>query len=343
MSPAERVKAVLEHRETDQVPFTVYESMMDERQKEILYPHGLCVVDRVCSYEIIYPDGVLEESERIDEQTVRITRVYRTDCGDLRTVILRRPYTSWTEEYLFKDESDYPKLNSLVKSMRPKASYDGVVALQKALDPGFHVIRDQIPLEPLQKIILEFMGTETFCYELMDHRDEIMKLSETVREFNRKVYPIVAQSPLDFCNYGGNVMPDIIGAKIFSDIYVPDYCEAAEQMHRVGKKIGSHFDANNTVILPYFNATDLDYIEAYDLGMNKSIEEFCSVCDKMLWLNYPSAWQLHSPESIYREARDIAKDAKRTNGLLIGITEDVDRDRIVGNCLQILKAIREVE
>lgn len=340
MTPSERVMAVLHGEAPDRIPFTVYESLIRENQRTGLYDKGLCIVNRVCSYEIIYNCKIEEISERIDAETLKVTKIYKTDAGDLRSVAMCRPDTSWMVEYPFKEESDYPKLVSLVGSMCPKENYGAVLSLRSVLRPEYNVIRDQIPLEPMQKIILEFMGTETFCYEWMDNRDEILKLYDKIKDFNRKVYPIVARSPLSFCNYGGNVMPDVIGANVFREFYLPNYIEAVEEVHKFGKKIGSHFDSNNALILPDFQNTGLDYIEAYDLGMNPSITEFVEVCDKMLWLNFPSAWQMHLPEQIYRETKNILKEARKTSGLLIGITEDVDPQRIAGNCEQILNAIR---
>lgn len=342
LTPSERVTAVLHGRETDRVPFTVYESLIREEQRRPLYPLGLCIVNRVCSYEIVYGCRIEETSERVGKDTVKVTKVYRTNAGDLRAVSMCSPDTSWMVEYPFKDRSDYPKLMSLVKTMYPRENYAAVEALKAVLDPAHNVIRDQIPLEPLQKIILEFMGTETFCYEWMDSRDEILKLAAAVRGFNRKVYPIVARSPLDFCNYGGNVMPGVIGPDTFRGYYIPDYLEAAEEAHRSGKKIGCHFDSDNSVILPDLRNTGLDYIEAYDLGMNPPISEYARLCDKTLWLNFPSAWQIHEPSAIYEETLQILEDADKTSGLLIGITEDVDPRRITENCAQIMNAINEV-
>lgn len=343
MKPSERVMAVLNGEEPDFTPFTIYEILIKEEQRKSLYEKGLCIVNRVCSYEIKYNCKVEEYSEPAGENTQKVTRIYKTDAGDLRSVAMCRPDTSWTVEYLFKDESDYPKLISLIRSMYPQENYGAVLSLQNALNPDYNVIRDQIPLEPMQKVILEFMGTETFCYEWMDNRDEIMKLCEEIRKFNRKVYPIVARSPLAFCNYGGNVMPEVIGAKTFRELYIPDYLEAAEEVHRFGKKIGCHFDSNNSLILSDFQNTGLDYIEAYDLGMNPSLSEFAKVCDKTVWLNFPSAWQVHSLKDIYRETAEILADARNVSALIVGITEDVDEKRIVENSEQILKAISEVK
>ena len=67
LTPSERVTAVLHGRETDRVPFTVYESLIREEQRRPLYPLGLCIVNRVCSYEIVYgcriEEGAMSRNE----------------------------------------------------------------------------------------------------------------------------------------------------------------------------------------------------------------------------------------------------------------------------------------
>ena len=50
-------------------------------------------------------------------------------------------------------------------------------------------------------------------------------------------------------NYGGNVIPAIIGKKNFAQYYVPNYNEAAQIVHQKGKLIGTHLDDNNETIM----------------------------------------------------------------------------------------------
>ena len=107
----------------------------------------------------------------------------------------------------------------------------------------------------------------------MDNRDEILKLYEALLVIARKIYPIVANSPIEICAYGGNVTPQIIGVENFEKYYVPNYNEAAEMLHKKGKLIGTHLDGDNTLIMSAVAKTKLDYIEAYDAGIGPSVKE----------------------------------------------------------------------
>ena len=101
---------------------------------------------------------------------------------------------------------DYKALLFLIKDTVVEPDYARVVRLPDDLGEDF-VVRDQLPLEPLQNLISSnYMSTETFCVEWMENRDEVLRLHDAFAEVARRIYPIVADGPLEFCNYGGNVI-----------------------------------------------------------------------------------------------------------------------------------------
>ena len=81
------------------------------------------------------------------------------------------------------------------------------------------IFRSGFGLEPLQTLISgTMMDMQVFCLEWMDHRDELLKLYAAIVEQRRKLYPIVAQSPVGHANYGGNVVPKITGRDTFERV-----------------------------------------------------------------------------------------------------------------------------
>ena len=153
-------------------------------------------------------------------------------------------FTSWRHERMFKTPDDYRALLFLIQDEVYEPCYDVFARAQADFGPDA-IYRAAIGLEPLQALISGMMmDMQTFCIEWMDRRDEILKLYEAVVENRRRIYPLVARSPALHANYGGNVVPEIIGPDTFRRYYVPHYDEAAEIMHRHGKLVGCHFDAN---------------------------------------------------------------------------------------------------
>jgi len=350
MTPYKRVMTALRGDRPDKIPFTVYESKIPQCTVEReLRNRGLCIVKRINSYKIIHPNVKVESFHFTDEKGRYLIRtVYKTPYGDLSTLDEPAGFTTWHHERMFKSPDDYKALHFMIKDSVVVPDYDNAIKTVKKLGEDF-VVRDNLPLEPLQALISNFMGVETFSFEWMDNRDEVLKLYDSLVEVARKVYPIVAEGPLEFCNYGGNVIPQVIGVENFKKYYVPHYNEAAEILHKKGKLIGCHLDADNTTIMDAIAETDLDYIEAYDPGISPPVKEARRIFkNKVLWINWPSAWHLNPIEEIKKDTIRLIEEAESVSkgqegGFIIGITEDVPEERWRENFLAIMDGIDEYE
>ena len=325
---------VLRGRSENHVPFSTYSlfselNTFERRMRE----RGLGYVSISSSYDIVQKEAIVREIHYTTKDGSKTIRTeYETPYGVLFTEQRPQPelYTNWIREHLFKTEDDYKALLWLVKDKIAIPRYDRSAKLVSSLGEDF-AVRDQIPLEPMQNLISsDYMDAQTFSLEWYDNRDEIMKLYDAFRDLNRSIYPIVANGPLEFANYGGNVIPAIIGKKNFLEYYVPNYNEAAEIIHKRGKLLGTHLDDNNGTIMEEIGATELDYIEAYDPGFSPPIEKaFEKFHGKAIWINWPSAWHNENAERAKQLTIDLLAQVKPIDKLLIAVTENMPfgRDR----------------
>jgi len=340
MTPAERVYAVLRGELPDQTPFTMYENhLTDLPYADRLRHRGLCLVKRVKSYNIecndtkIYTENITQNGQPMQRTIISTT------CGDLEQ--LRKPagFTSWAQSSLFKSEDDYPLLAAYLSDYHITENAAENAALYKAYqDCPDVVIRDSLPLEPMQEL-MRIMGTENFCCEWIENQDEILKLYHILLERNRQIYPVVARSPFAFANYGGNVTPAIIGPNVFRDYYLPVYAEAQEAFSKCGKLLGCHLDDNNTPIMEHIRNSALDYVEAYDPGFSPSVKEAMDTfSNKILWINWPSSWQHHDRLRIIDDTLSLISQADPRR-FIIGITENIPDDIRERNLDAIMDAI----
>lgn len=94
------------------------------------------------------------------------------------------------------------------------------------------ILRGDLGFEPLRELISgDYFTPEEFCIQWMDKRDEILKLYYAIVKLREETYKIVAQSPIDFIFYGGNVTPQIISPENFKKYYVAHYEEGSEILH----------------------------------------------------------------------------------------------------------------
>ena len=326
MTPKQRVMNILRGRGADRVPFTTYEFNLRMGGAELtLRNRGVLPEKRTRSYTIHTPNVNVKTYGYDDNGRHMVKTAFETPYGILTTLTEPKGWTTWNHEYMFKSPDDYKALAFMIKDGVVTPDYGPVLRLIKDSGDGA-LVRDNMPLEPLQTIMRGYMGTEAFCYEWMDNRDEVLKLYELVVELNRKTYPVVADGPLEYANYGGNVVPQIIGSECFVKYYTPNYNEAAEVLHKKGKLIGSHHDSEMGPIMKELGETDLDYIEAYDPLCSPPVAEAKKhFGGKTLWINWPSGWQPESRAFKIERTLEMLRQAE-PGGFIIGITENIPDD-----------------
>ena len=344
MTPRKRVERALRGGHGDTVPFTIYECMIPQCAAERdMRNRGLCIVKRDAPVFRTHRPNVRVSQEVHWEEGRRMTRtVYETPAGTLSTLDEAAGFTSWYHERMFKTPDDYRALLFLIRDEVYQPCYEAFARAQDSFGEDA-IFRAALGLEPLQALISgPMIGTENFCIQWMDNRDEILKLYDAMVENRRRIYPIVAQSPVLHANYGGNVTPEIIGLETFEKYYVQHYNEAAEIMHRHGKLVGCHFDANCKLLSRAIAGTDLDYIEAFtpypDTDMTLA-EARKAWPDKTHWLNFPSSLHLNTDEQVEQATVDLLNEVDVMGGLLIGITEDIPVHRWRDSCRAIMSGL----
>lgn len=331
MSPRESVETVLKGGLADRIPFTMYERMLPRCYTERkLRNNGLCVVQRkVPAYKTIWPNVIITGHTYIENGKNYIRTEYETPHGTLYTVTENSGFTTWTHKKLFASREDYKSLLFLVRDAQFVENYKSLALAQEA-DDGDSFFRPSLALEPMQQLISDYMGTERFCIEWFDNQDEILKLYNALVEKRRQLYRICADAPVLAFNYGGNVTPEILGLERFEKYYVPHYNEAAEILHKKGKLIGVHFDANCKLIAKAISKTQLDYIEAFtpapdtDMTLSQARKAWP---DKVLWINFPSSVHLEPVEEVRRITENLLNQLGSPEKFIMGFTETIPENR----------------
>ncbi|MFH1708640.1 MAG: hypothetical protein ABIF71_12105 [Planctomycetota bacterium] len=339
----QRVEQALRLERVDRVPFTIYESKIPQCAAErAMRNRGLCIVNRRSVVRTHQPNVKVRQATTWEDGKQMVRTWLETPVGTVTTLTEPAGFTSWTHEKMFKGPDDYKVLRFLLQDEQYEPDYAGF-ARSEADFGGDAIGRAGFGLEPLQAMISgSLMGMETFCMEWMDRRDEILKLYDILVAKRRLLYPIVAQSPATHANYGGNVVPEIIDVETFKKYYISHYNEAAEVMHKHGKLIGCHFDANCGPIATAIAGTALDYVEAFtpapDTDMTLA-QARAAWPKKALWLNFPSSIHLKPDAAVEQAAVGLLDELDGVEGVIMGITEDMPPDRWQGSCTAIMDGL----
>lgn len=343
-TPKGRVERALRGGHADRVPFTMYECMIPQCSIEReLRSRGLCIVKRdVPVFETSRPNTTVKQKVYWEAGRKMVRTFYETPVGTVTALGEPVGFTTWYHERMFKSPADYKVLLFLIQDERYETTYDRYAKAEAAFGPDA-IFRAQIGLEPLQALISgELLDTQTFCIEWMERRDEILRLYDAIAENRRRIYPIVAESPALHANYGGNVVPEIIGLDTFERYYVRHYEEAAACFHAKGKLIGCHFDANCKLLADAIGRSSLDYVEAFtpEPDTDMSLREARAAWpEKVIWLNFPSSRHLESDALVEAATVELLEQAGSPDGIIMGITEDIPEHRWQASCTAIMNGI----
>ena len=344
MTPRERVLAVLrgDPAVAGKVPFTVYETMIPQCAVERrLRNEGLCIVHRLTQpYVTDRPNCRTEMVTSVEGGKERAREVIRTPVGEVSTVREPAGFTAWTIERLFKGPEDYRVLRFIAEDTQYRPDYQAYLEAEQWMGDDV-ILRGQVGLCPLHEIMIHWMGAETFGIEWSERRDEVLKLEAAMRASRRRVYSVLADSPITHANFGGKEVPEVMGPERYREFSLPLFDECAEVFHKKGKLLGTHLDGNNKPWAQAVAASGLDYIEAFTPApdTDMTVEEALAAWpDKVLWINFPSSVHLADVGTIKRTTREIIDAAAGTNRLIIGITENMPPDRWQEN----MSAISEV-
>ncbi|MDD5677358.1 MAG: uroporphyrinogen decarboxylase family protein [Kiritimatiellae bacterium] len=344
MTPRERVLRALHGESMETVPFTIYEGMIPQCAAEReMRNRGLCIVYRKVPAVSGRHANTRMRREIFWENGKEFRRTfYETPKGTLNTLYENAGFTEWVHERMFKSPDDYPAILAYIQDTQYTPNYEAFARAEKDFG-GDAILRPSIGLEPMQRLISgEIMDMQVFCIEWMDHRDEILKLYNAVAESNRKVYQLMADSPVQAVNYGGNVTPEITSPDMFRQYYMPHYAEAAEILHKKGKLIGCHLDANCRILSDLIAESPLDYIEAFTPapGTDMSLAEARRAWpNKALWLNFPSAVHLKNDKAVEDFTVAMLDELPSTDGIIMGVTEDMPPDRWRDSCRAIMSGL----
>jgi hypothetical protein len=329
LSARERVRLALRGRMADRVPFTVYWLMLPRGEAEReLRSAGTAVVERVPLFRLSHPGFEVVQREYDQDGVAYRRRELRGPAGCLQaTYRLESGYsTSWWQlEPYVKQPSDYGLLERFLEARTYHPEYEAFARAERAYGEDGYVVGNT-EYSPLNLLLHEFLGMERFCLELADRPERVLRLYELLREKQRRMFAICADSPAELVLFDGNISQEVFGEERFRRWFRPCHDEFASAMHSRGKLAGCHLDARMAGLARAVGESGLDVIEAFtpaptcDMTVAEARRAWPG---KVLWMNFPSSVHLESEGRIREELRRILGEAAPGDRFLVGITEDV--------------------
>lgn len=195
---------------------------------------------------------------------------YHTPVGVLSTSTLytdemKRSGVSlpWIDEHLIKGLEDYRVAARLFEGVDLVPHFEDFRLWQERVgEDGLCATWLAGCASPVHHIQKYLVDATTFFYHYHDHPKELQALAEALSPLYEKALRIVADSPAEIVNWGGNFDEQITYPPYFEKAFVPWIRKAAHAMEAKGKLVLCHCDGENKSLMDLIRDSGMHVAEA---------------------------------------------------------------------------------
>lgn len=325
MTNRERVRRALRGEKVDRVPLTAYEWMWEDwGEIEHLAHRGLTPTRHVETCRRLTPEVAFEEETFRRDGRDWQREFMRTPAGTLQKLSME----GWTQQYWVREPADYEVIEWMVRHCELEEDHAAFLREQEAMgDRGIVVVSAH--RSPIQEIMVDLVGLETFCYHLADEVEELYSCHAAMMERTERELEIIAAGPGEFVKLWENFTAETFGAERFEQFHLPVYRRAAELFGPEGKRLMAHTDGELARVQHLLPESGLDILESLTPPSEGDVapEQWREVWPEMVfWCNVPVSWYGEAPEDFAGRLRGLLEGVGDTRGLLLEISEDLPRN-----------------
>ncbi|MDD2361527.1 MAG: hypothetical protein PHH84_01010 [Oscillospiraceae bacterium] len=212
-------------------------------------------------FEIKYDSSVKAYRNKIDELTCEY--IYETPVGKINQIIKgntsnpgQMPVKWWIENR--HDLKVYSYIEEAATYSFNMNTYNKIYAEYAHL--GLPTMF--LPRVNMQKMFIDLSGVENAIYLLSDDKDYVEGYFKALSIGQEKMLRVVADSPIEWINYGDNIHCKLLPPEIYKKYVLPEYEKRGDILHASGKFTFSHWDGDVKDLLQYAKTSFLDGIEA---------------------------------------------------------------------------------
>jgi hypothetical protein len=323
MTPRDNLRAVLEGRVPERIPFTVnQEFVTDDPAWDGLFAAGLCPIP--------YVHTVREEMTEVERGVKPLTWQGRT----AQRVTLRTPVgeisqveaNGWVQEYFLKTPADYRVMEYVVRHTRLALAPEAFEASEKAVDErGLTLVG--IGRSPMQSILVDYAGLENFSYHLADEFPELFALAEALEEKLVERCRLTAAGPGRYVSLLENFTAESWGAVRFRQYHLPVYAKILPPFKAAGKRVFPHCDGQLAGVAEWLACTAFDGLESLTEPPEGNLtlaEARTAFPGKVFWANINIGLYSLPPADLRQWVRErVQAAAPDGSGLAFEISEDL--------------------
>jgi len=287
MTIHERLEAFWAGERPDRIPYTIYHNewrhTKDDPAWDAMFRAGLGVTCPIAACRSEEDDvEVLNTTDEVDGVTVR-KQTLRTPAGE----IWQTWKDGWHDQYLLKTAEDYRVMTEIVRKRRLVPHNERIEAHAREILP-YGVPWLGIGRTPLQTMLVDYAGLESFAFHLVDLEEEVRALYDALLDKFRQTVELAARAPGRFVSNLENFTADSLGPSRYAQFLLPVYEECLPILHDAGKIVGCHYDGRTASCRDHIASSPIDLIESLTEpheGDQTLSEARAAWPDKLFWSN----------------------------------------------------------
>lgn len=323
----DRILSVIHGRELDRVPFVMYDGLLPtaEVQQE-LGRENLGLMKWSAIHRIETPHCRFDDHPFYVGDTRWQRRTLYTPAGQLVEERAFEPVydSSSIRKHFIETATDYQVFWSYLQDCLVLPDYDRYQREQNELgETGLPLVA--IDRTPYQQLWVEWVGLDALSYHMADLADEVGHTIELLKHRARKVFDIVAESPIVFVDFPDNITASAIGPQRFAEYCVPLYNELADRLAARSIPVFVHMDGNLKPLWQLIAASRVHGIDSFSPAPDNDTTVADAVrlwSGKSLFVNFPSSVHLRQYDEVRAVAEEILQAGGHTGRLQIQVSEN---------------------
>ena len=183
MTLRERLMTVFRGGKADRIPWTIYKWILyaaSQKEENPFEDQGLTLIDSSRIFKEIYNDIEINVQKLGSGKHAEVITTIQTPAGQILEKASFDPNfgSRWVKEHFIKNVEDYKVMKYVYDHMSVEPSWDDYIEKDKAMADTGIVLGEIFPI-PAMWLMVEIMGTETWCESVMLHATEFEELLES--------------------------------------------------------------------------------------------------------------------------------------------------------------------
>jgi hypothetical protein len=260
---------------------------------------------------------------------------YVTPVGTISTllrsseVLRNKGILQMDVEHLVKGPGDYEVAEYLEAYTRYQPKYEEFLAYDAQIgEDGFPMVNAGDC--PFHRWLRDLVGYRDAYFHLNDYPDKVESLLELMTEHDRKaLWPVMAESPAKLFLHGAHFDSHMTPPPIYERYILPYYQEFSVYLHRHGKKLCMHADADSRLLLRHIRDSGYDMVETFTTEpmVSCTLEEARRAFGKqvIVWGGVPSTILEPEFSDEYFESfmRNVFRTIAPGDAFILGVADNV--------------------